>query len=197
MNDIALVVLTPCRIDALCVGAFLAITLRSVGLERLAKTVRPWLFVLPLLVLLVSAWNATQRSLLHIVLPLRGTLVALSFGALLVTSLVTPRTSLLGRLFYSRSMRFIGKYSYGLYVFHGILAIALQEHKTLDRLSLWVGSHTAALLLQAVAGAALSLLVAVASYELFEKHFLRLKDRFAPSERKIPAPELVSPSPAG
>ena len=39
-GDVALVVLTPCRFDALCVGGFLALAVRSVGLERVARTAR-------------------------------------------------------------------------------------------------------------------------------------------------------------
>jgi peptidoglycan/LPS O-acetylase OafA/YrhL len=42
----------------------------------------------------------------------------------------------------------------------------------------------------ATVGAGASLLVAVASFELFEKQFLRLKDRFAPSERGHVADDL-------
>ena len=39
-----------------------------------------------------------------------------------------------------------------------------------------VGSHFLAVFLQAAAGVALSVLVAVASYEGFEKRFFRLRD---------------------
>jgi peptidoglycan/LPS O-acetylase OafA/YrhL len=85
-------------------------------------------------------------------------------------------------------MRFFGKYSYGLYVFHGIVAYALQERQHgAEWLTARLGSHLLAMGVQALAGGALSLLISVLSYELFEKHLLRLKDRFAP-----PAP--VSPS---
>jgi peptidoglycan/LPS O-acetylase OafA/YrhL len=39
----------------------------------------------------------------------------------------------------------------------------------------------------AVLGVGVSILVAAASYEVFEKHFLRLKSRLAPSMHKAPA----------
>jgi peptidoglycan/LPS O-acetylase OafA/YrhL len=194
-GDVALVVLTPCRLDALCVGAFLAIAVRSAGIERVARAARPWLLALPALVLLVSGWNATQGTLKEVVLPLRGTLIALSFGALLIASVVAPRAGVAGRLLRSRAMRFLGRYSYGLYVFHGVIAFALQERRSLDVLTAKIGSSLAALIGQAVVGAGLSLLVAVASYELFEKHFLRLKDRLAPAGRSRPQPEIAHPSP--
>jgi peptidoglycan/LPS O-acetylase OafA/YrhL len=69
-GDVALVVLTPCRLDALCIGAFLAIAVRSIGLERVARLARPWLLVLPVLVLLLSAWHAASASFTDVVLPL-------------------------------------------------------------------------------------------------------------------------------
>jgi peptidoglycan/LPS O-acetylase OafA/YrhL len=47
-------------------------------------------------------------------------LVAL-FGSALILVAHTPRSSPLGLLFNSAPMRFFGKYSYGLYVWHGVL----------------------------------------------------------------------------
>ena len=43
---------------------------------------------------------------------------------------------------------------------------------------------------------AASLLVAAASYELYEKHFLRLKDRFTPQETNAGAGDLARSSSA-
>jgi peptidoglycan/LPS O-acetylase OafA/YrhL len=178
---VAQVVLTPCRFDALCVGGFLALAVRAVGLERVARTARAWLAPLAGLVLLTSLWNATQRSLPDVILPLRGTFVALSFGSLLVTSLAAKPESTLCRIFSSRAMCFLGTRSYGLYVFHGIIAYGMGQHQTtLDRLASRLGPTTA-MVVEATVGAGVSVLVATASYELFEKHFLRLKSRLAPS----------------
>ena len=75
-------------------------------------------------------------------------------------------------------MRFFGKYSYGIYVFHGILAYHFHEIRFVDAVTRWIGSHLAAVFVQAVVGIALSLLIAVVSYEWFEKHFLALKKWF-------------------
>lgn len=196
-GDVALVALTPCRLDALCIGASLAIAVRAVGLERVARVGRPLLLVFPALVLGASTWHAAWGRLPEVVLPLRGTLVALSFGALLVAALVAPAKSWGTRLLLSRSMRYLGKYSYGLYVFHGVIAYALQERRALDQLSPAIGSHLAALVLLALFGAGVSLLVAVASYELFEKHFLRLKDRLAPSGGGAREGSALGAAPAG
>jgi peptidoglycan/LPS O-acetylase OafA/YrhL len=178
---VAQVVLTPCRFDALCVGGFLALAVRAVGLERVVRTARLSLGPLVCLVLLTSGWNAVRRSLSDVLVPIRGTLIALTFGAMLVTSLALQTESLLSRLLRSRVMCFLGTRSYGLYVFHGIIAYGMADHRaSLDRLTARIGSG-AAVVVEASVGAGVSILVAAASYELWEKHFLRLKNRLAPS----------------
>jgi peptidoglycan/LPS O-acetylase OafA/YrhL len=174
------VVLTPCRFDALCVGAFIALAVRSVGLPSVARTARMSLGPLLLLVLLASMWKSFVGSLSDVVLPVRGTLVALTFGALLVTSLAATNENLLSRVLRSRVMCFLGTRSYGLYVFHGIIAYGIGENREALGLAAKVGP-TAAVVVEAVVGATASVLVAAATYELFEKHFLRLKSRLAPS----------------
>ncbi|HSQ66390.1 MAG TPA: acyltransferase [Polyangiaceae bacterium] len=181
-GDVELAVLTPLRLDALCVGGLLAELTRSAGIERVARWARPAFVGAAMLVLLDSAAGTrTHGALRDVLLAARGTFVALTFGAMLVLAVVAARTSLLGRFFGSRVMRFFGKYSYGLYVFHGVVAFALYDWRTEDLLARRLGWHLGAVLVQTAAGVALSLLISVASYELFEKHFLRLKDRFAPS----------------
>jgi peptidoglycan/LPS O-acetylase OafA/YrhL len=126
------------------------------------------------------------------VLPIRGTLIALTFGALLVTSLAAKADRVLTRLLRSRVMCFLGTRSYGLYVFHGIIAYWMGEHQaTLDTLASRIGSGAAAMIVEATVGTAASILVAAASYELFEKRFLRLKNRFAPSTRATRAVALL------
>lgn len=193
---VAQVVLTPCRFDALCVGGFLALAVRAVGLERVARTARRALGPLLGLVLLASVWNAARGTLSDVVLPIRGTLIALTFGALLVTSLAAKTTSVLSRVLRSRVMCFLGTRSYGLYVFHGIFAYAMGEHReVLDALGARVGSG-AALLTAAGAGTGLSVLVATISYELFEKPFLRLKNRLAPPRTAERAAVPLAPRPA-
>jgi peptidoglycan/LPS O-acetylase OafA/YrhL len=195
-GSIAQVVLTPCRLDALCVGGLVALAIRSMPFERVARVARVSLAPLLGLVLLASAWNALRGSLCDIVLPLRGTLIALTFGAFLAVSLAAKAESILSRALRSRTMCFLGTRSYGLYVFHGIVAYAMSEHPGILRaLAARVGS-TAAMLVLAALGAGFSIVVAAASYELFERHFLRLKDRFAPSAGRRSAEVILDARPA-
>src|SRR5579859_5429454 len=65
----AQLVLTPCRFDALCIGAFLALAIRSTGLDTVARAARLSLGPLVGLVLLASCWKAMRGSLSDLVLP--------------------------------------------------------------------------------------------------------------------------------
>jgi len=139
------------------------------------------------MILLASSWNAMRGSLSDVVLPIRGTLIALVFGALLVVSLAAPANTWWSRLLCGRVLCFLGTRSYGLYVFHGIVAYGMGEHPAaVKALSARIGGGPA-MVVAAVLGAGVSILIAAVSYEVFEKHFLRLKSRLAPSVRKAPA----------
>ncbi len=188
-GPIALQTVTPCRLDALCTGGLLAVAARPDGLDRMSRAARPVLVASGAGILLLSLWHATTGTLDVVTLPARPTLFAFFFGALIVLAITLDARAPLARFFRSRVMRFFGKYSYGLYVFHGIIAYGLQvKQHDAQWLSARLGSHLAAMGVQAVLGAAVSLLVAILSYELFEKHLLRLKDRFAAPGRAAAQP---------
>jgi peptidoglycan/LPS O-acetylase OafA/YrhL len=74
---------------------------------------------------------------------------------------------------------FLGTYSYGLYVYHHFISYYLTVNQTEFELARWLGSHGAAVALQATLGIALSVAIAYLSYEYFEKRFLRLKRLYA------------------
>ena len=87
-------------------------------------------------------------------------------------------------------MVFLGTYSYGLYVYHHFISYYLTTNRTELELAGWLGSHGAAVALQAMLGASASLAVAYLSYELVEKRFLRLKRLFGTA--KEPSPQRVT-----
>src|SRR5262249_21782294 len=148
------------------------------------------LYATAALIFVLSLWHAAVQTLDALTLPLRTTMIALFFGALLVHTVAAEKGALLARFFSSRVMRWFGKYSYGLYVFHGIIAYGIIDtHPEADWFTTKLGSHPLGMLAQAVVGTVVSLLVSVLSYELFEKHFLKLKDRFAPSKSAAPVTE--------
>lgn len=172
--------LTPFRMDGLALGAFLAIAARQDGgMHRLVRLLPLVLTGVAVLLAVTFFWTrlVSPREL-EVALPIRASLILILLGCLLVWALVASDSSATSHFFRSRSMVFLGKYSYGLYVYHHFISYYLDVSRTDLKLAIWLGSHTAAVALQASLGAAASLLVAYLSYELFEKRFLGLKRRF-------------------
>ena len=75
-------------------------------------------------------------------------------------------------------MRSFGKYSYGLYVFNQAIAFFPGNVLFHDRLVLMLGSSLIATVVHAVAGIAVTFVIAWSSWHLLEKHFLKFKGRF-------------------
>jgi peptidoglycan/LPS O-acetylase OafA/YrhL len=168
---------TLCRLDSLCIGAFFALWIRGPGgadvLKR-AVTILPLLGV-SLLVLMVLRFDG---ALQEASLALKQFLLAILVAILISTAAWTSGWRPMRKALCWSPLVFLGKYSYGLYVFHGIIAYYLLHHGGVTYFSALSGSHTAGLFLQALFGITLSLLVAVASYHAFEAPFLRLKRYF-------------------
>jgi peptidoglycan/LPS O-acetylase OafA/YrhL len=182
-------VLTPFQLDALAIGGFLAVYLRQPGGESGARRL-----VVPLtlagLGLLVIQFGARHLTLHGNALEsVRGGAFHLLLTALLLKGLLGPVSSGLSRFLLSRPLAFLGKYSYGLYVYHHFFSYYFTSHHTDLILAARLGcSSMAALVLQAGAGIAASVILAWLSYEFFEKRFLRMK-RYWPSRH---APVLHS-----
>ena len=95
-------------------------------------------------------------------------LFALAFGLALHA---LRRGALLPRLFALRSLQYLGRISYGLYVFHYPVMAAVNR----------ACGHTAPGPVRHLLMLAVTVAVSAASYEWFEKRFLRLKDRWFPT----------------
>jgi peptidoglycan/LPS O-acetylase OafA/YrhL len=111
---------------------------------------------------------------------LRAGAFHLLLAALLIKALLAPGSSAWAGFLRSSPMTILGKYSYGLYVYHHFFSYYFLKEKTELAVAAVIGSHFAALAIQAVAGMAASMIIAWLSYEYFEKPFLRLK-RFWPA----------------
>jgi peptidoglycan/LPS O-acetylase OafA/YrhL len=179
-SAIVTTVLTPFQLDALAIGGFLAVYLRQPGGEAgVQHLVAPMALAgAGLLLLQFGARHLLEHA--NWLQALRGAAFHLLLAALLVKALVAPAPSGWSRFFRGRPMVTLGKYSYGLYVYHHFFSYYFTKHQTQLVLAALLGSDIAALVIQAVAGMGVSMVVAWLSYEYFEKFFLRLK-RFWPS----------------
>jgi peptidoglycan/LPS O-acetylase OafA/YrhL len=147
----------------------------------------------------VSAFGIITRIGLPVVHEIRGSLYAFFFGALTLVSLGrSAGAAWTGRLFQGRLLSFLGKYSYGLYVYHGLFTWYLLDVSANERLDRWFhGHHGLTIVARVVIGVGVSLVVAVLSYELMEKRFLSLKRYFASEPERVPASApLLTTSPA-
>jgi peptidoglycan/LPS O-acetylase OafA/YrhL len=187
--------LTPFRLDALTLGAFLAVTARQPGgLDRLARALPLVVTAIGGLLMVTFGWTRlVSREGLELVLPVRAALIEMLLACLLVWALIAPGRSTTSRFFCSRSMVFLGTYSYGLYVYHHFISYYLASNHIDVQLALRLGSHGAAIALQATLGASVSLALAYLSYELFEKRFLRLKRLFETAKEPAPEPHAAGP----
>ncbi|RTL45798.1 MAG: acyltransferase [Candidatus Melainabacteria bacterium] len=166
-NELAAYVLTICRVDSLLIGCFIAIVAYLRGpeiLKRSAVAVALGMAVLvPIFIGVVPHASNTDRIW-------GPTIFALLFASLLVLTLTRTECK---HFFENRVLRVLGKYSYGLYIYHFIVIVGL-EH-------LWSWNALPPVpnyLLFLFVASACSMLIAVTSYQLYEVHFLKLKKYF-------------------
>jgi peptidoglycan/LPS O-acetylase OafA/YrhL len=153
------------RLDPLAAGALLALALQAKP-EGLGRA-RPLAAVLALL---LWALVARTAGLVPAPRPLGAVLGYLGqalASALAVAAVLSPSPSWLA----ARPLTYLGKISYGLYVFHGPALVGatslLRHHEGHRRL------------LTAALGLTLTIVAASLSYALFESRFLRYKRRLA------------------
>ncbi len=177
-NEMWAHVFTPCRLDSLCIGAWFALAIRGpAGMDAIGARFKTLALAVPALMLALIA--LPTRVLPHnISLPLKQTCLALLCATMIFGAAWAGGPPLLKRFLRNGLLRVFGKYSYGLYVFHTMIAYGFWRHDTLAIVQRHVGSHTVAVLIQATAGAAVAFLIAFASYNLYEVKFLKLKRWF-------------------
>jgi peptidoglycan/LPS O-acetylase OafA/YrhL len=177
-SPLDLYVLTPCRMDALAIGALLALLAR--GPAGLRPLVRPAAVVTVAIAAAVVGWIVWKGTLdEHADWVVEGpgfTLLALMFGGFLVLSLAADPNRAAGRAVAHPVLRFLGRYSYGIYVFHWPIMVALNLAVPSVRLKERFG--VAGGIAHVLAAATLSIGVAFLSWHLYEKHWLRLKRYF-------------------
>jgi peptidoglycan/LPS O-acetylase OafA/YrhL len=192
-------VLTPLRLDALAAGAFVALTARQRGgwawLARVAPAVAlvsgamsvALAIYKPILALALrlpmSSVNTGTLRWDSAVQTTRFTAYAIFFAALLVLVMRARESSALARTAGSTPMRMFGRYSYAMYMFNVPVAFLAQRFGFGgDRLPVVAGMQWPRALLFFAMLLTATTTLAFISWNVYEKHFLKLKDLF-PYER--------------
>jgi peptidoglycan/LPS O-acetylase OafA/YrhL len=177
----------PGCLDALLLGGALALLVRSRHRERVLRWGGP-VFLAAVTITLAEAFThrdfnwGTSTYLTTIGM----TILALGMSGLVAASL---RAGSLAQIVCSTALlRFFGRYSYGLYVYH----YSVDRTLTLPIRTVLEGrgfSKAVAILMAAMVVGTISVLLSVLSYHAYEKHFLRLK-RYFPYRTRIVTEEL-------
>ena len=185
----AIYMFTPSRVDALLLGAAGAACLRLPGgIPAWITARRLWAFALGAGAAGFLASRGFQRTGALGQTVGYAVLAAVFAGILL--ALVreqeeSPRPSRVARVLGSAPMRALGKYSFGMYVFHKPLH-DLVGKPALAALGLGGPLAVAPGLAYAAIGIAVVTAAGGLSYHLFERHFLALKPRFGPGQPAAP-----------
>lgn len=165
------------RIDGLCIGAMVAL-LQRVNPQFLKKNTL-------IIVLLMAAINFSFYFINHsngFTLPYLAfagyTTFAVLFG-ILVYEAVAGDSKIIQGIFNIRPLKFFGRISYGLYVYHWPVYILLFDYTRDWFISNNMGSYRMAELASGVLVTIVAVLISMVSFRFFEKPFLKLKDRFA------------------
>ena len=171
---------TPCCVDNILFGCCLAALVRLPNRERVLRLARYAFAASAGLLLALGILNDglawTNPTVVGRLVPTAGfTLVGIA-GASTIAHVLTPKSAA-KQFFEARILRFFGKYSYGIYVFHYSIGglIGAPVRSFVDD-----ATHVKALgvLLSAVIAGAASVAVAWLSYRFYESPFLRLKRFF-------------------
>jgi peptidoglycan/LPS O-acetylase OafA/YrhL len=137
------VVLTPCRVDGLALGAMLSVLMRTGSAAQVVSAAKwgVWAGAAALVGLIVFAGTKDGVDGAYAWPILSGTVFAVLFGSLLVLA-VNGNLGLVGSeaeqrgmarraltaFFASGILRFFGKYSYGLYLLHLPIRALIRDH---------------------------------------------------------------------
>jgi len=166
----------PSRMDSLLAGALLSLGIRGREGEQWVKprTVR-WIFALAAATLGIAIFVSKSVSFISPAISTFGFSAIAVAGACIIALALIPNT-MASRVGKAGFLRFYGRYSYGLYIWHFLPSPMLASWTIpgLERFPVMLAEF----IRLAVLLAAFTLL-SVMSYHLFETHFLRMKSRFA------------------
>ena len=197
VHPVAAYVLPFARMDALALGALIAIAVRHQGgLERLARVANMAAPLAGVAAMAITLWEWNPHWSAPMMQTVGYSCLAIMFGSILVVALTAPPHSRIRRILHHPLLGRIGVYSYALYLVHLPLRAVVRDHLfgPGEFPVLW-GSQLPGQLMFYVVGSAPAFLLAWVSWHWYERRFLALKKYFplgSGSERIPPGPVAVS-----
>lgn len=170
---------TFCRMDALMAGALCAM---AVAEPRFQTWFQARIRLIPLAIAGAFIAGMAGATLWHNHFTYTAGFPLFDAGYALFLLYVLQASGWMRRLCDSRVLRWLGRYSYGIYVYHQLVYGAMAQNG--------LASPGLPLLAASLAG---TFGLAVVSYELMEKRFIGLKDRFSPQPSNLDASESLFP----
>jgi peptidoglycan/LPS O-acetylase OafA/YrhL len=163
------------RAGELCAGSFLALALRDSPqiISRVLRLSR-WTFFVSLALLIALVVITPELSLMDPRWSTLGVAVFSIFFSALIAMCLQP--GVIRAVFENAALRWLGKISYGVYVYHLLL------YGVFQRLTGLMAPHASPLeagILLAAVGTCGTLLIASISFYTFERAFLSLKEKLA------------------
>lgn len=164
------------RLDGLLIGSAIAILIRE-DKKILEKLILPtlWLSGIALCIILFISGPSNSSSLF---IRIGYTLNSLFFGAILLLPFAKNKVGLiLAKLLESKIFTSLGKYSYGIYVYHHIIYTVF-SNKISESLGWLISDNIFNRLIASTICLIATFAISYLSFHLFEKHFLKLKAKF-------------------
>lgn len=166
------------RIDGICIGCMVAL-LQKINSHFLTSYRSLLVFIFAGLNFLFYFINSYYQFSFPYLALIGYTTLAMLFG-LLVYESVKNENKVINSIFNWRLLKFFGKISYGFYIFHWPVYVllspfALKWIQQLMPASPFTSAHQ---IFSAVICTGAALLLSIISYQFFEIHFLKLKNRF-------------------
>ncbi len=160
------------RLDALSMGALVAIlSIQNVKIDFL-KLIRFIVFLSIVSIVIIYYFGIIPESS-PVICSIGYSLLALTFGCLILL-LQSTYDFKFRSFFNTKYLTFMGKYSYGLYLFHPLVRNVVL--RILGNPFVILGSQILWTIFFIILSTGLSIILALLSWNLFEKWFLKLKD---------------------
>jgi peptidoglycan/LPS O-acetylase OafA/YrhL len=175
-QDIAPYALTQCRMDSLATGALLAVMVHYRSPAEVLRRLG-WIGLISAILWLAYVVQSV-RIHGYAAAPFRvggHSILAFMFAGMICLALMGGWTA---AMMTWRPLRFFGVYSYGIYIYHGILQAYLLDWFIPRRFTFHTGHIWVGILPHYFLCIAVPTLIAVVSYHLMEKQFLKLKRFF-------------------